>query len=179
MLDDLGESFARHVYAAVNAIAGRLPGGDATVQDRYVLIAQAVHPLCGAHRRAVAIVAPHHARGPPRHQGVDQQFETAQRHAGRHQQMTPAKDSFLARIQQRDLAAVMHLSLQFARIDVLDLLAHRRLLAIPAASFLRQPKASTPSTSPILGLALSPRGHGFSRWRCAARLARHQIELET
>ena len=72
--------------------------------------------------------------------------------------MTPAKDAFLARIQQRDLATVMHLPLQFARIDVLDLLAHRRLLAIPAASFLRRPQASTPLTDPILGFASAAEG---------------------
>ena len=47
VLDNLGERFARHVHAAVDAKAGALPGGDSAVKDRHVRIAEVGHPPGG------------------------------------------------------------------------------------------------------------------------------------
>ena len=71
VLDHLGEGLAGHMHAAVEAIAGGLPGGDAAVQYRDVPVAERAHARGGTLGQPLAIVAPHDARCPPRHQIVD------------------------------------------------------------------------------------------------------------
>ena len=123
MLDYFGECLAGNMHAAVDAIAGRFPGGDSAIQERDVLIAECGHPFCGARRQPFTVIAPDNARAAPRHQIVDQQFQPAERHARRHQQMPPPNGSFLTRVEQSDLAAIVKLGLQCSCIDAVGLVA--------------------------------------------------------
>ena len=124
VLDDFGERLARDVHAAIDAVPGRLPGRDAAVEHRHIRIAERSHAPGGEQCRTVAVVAPHDSGGAARHQIVDEQFQPAQRHARRQQQVAPAENALLARVEQGDLAAIVQLRLQIASADALDVVCH-------------------------------------------------------
>ena len=87
MLDELAESFARHVDAGEQLEAGGGPGSDTAFKNGNIRIAEACEPFCRALREAVVIVDQHDARRRARHQGTDPQLESAQRQRTRVQQM--------------------------------------------------------------------------------------------
>ena len=82
VLDDLGERLARHVHAAVEAIPGRLPGGDAAVEHRDIGVAE--RRSCGrAARSAEPSPSSHHTTRVPR-RGTRSSTSNSSRLSGTH-----------------------------------------------------------------------------------------------
>ena len=80
--------------------------GIAAVEISEVGIAGARENGGGALAEAVIIVDQHDARGLARHQAGEAQFQPAQRHIARPQQMAAREDQLLAHVDQRQFAAV-------------------------------------------------------------------------
>ena len=106
VLDEFAERLARHVHAGEQLEAGGGPGGVAAVEIGEIAVAGAGEDIGGARAEAVIVVDQHDARGAARHQRGEAQFEPAQRHVARPQQMAAREDQFLAHIDQRQFAAV-------------------------------------------------------------------------
>ncbi len=94
------------MHAGEQLEPGGGPGRDAAVEIRDVAITGARKNVGGARAEAVIVVDQHDAGGAARHQLGKAQFEPAQRHRARPQQMILREDEFLAQIDQRQLTAV-------------------------------------------------------------------------
>ena len=106
VLDEFAERLARHVDAGEQFEAGRGPGGGAAVEKAEIVIAGGGEHRGGARAEAVIVVDQHDAGIITRHQASEAQFQPAQRHIARPQQMIAREDQFLAHIDQRQFAAV-------------------------------------------------------------------------
>ena len=103
--------------AAVDAVAGVFPGGDATGQDRHVGVAQRRRAGGGSGRQAFPIVAPDHAGGAPGDRVADDHFDAPEGDAGGHEDVAAVEGNFLAGIEQRDLGAVVQPGFKDACVD--------------------------------------------------------------
>ena len=120
VLDDLGEGLARHVHPAVDREARRRPGRHPAGQDLDIAPAAGDQPrrrALGEPAAAGVIVADDDRRRSPRQQGRGHELEPAQGQARRHQQMPVVKAPLLARIDDRDLAAIAQPPAQLCRRD--------------------------------------------------------------
>ena len=106
VLDEFAERLARHMDAGEQFEAGRGPGGGAAVEKAEIVIAGGGEHRGGACAEAVIVVDQHDAGIFTRHQAGEAQFQPAQRHVARPQQMAAREDQFLAHIDQRQFAAV-------------------------------------------------------------------------
>ena len=86
--------------------AGRGPGGGAAIEKAEIVIAGGGEHRGGACAEAVIVVDQHDAGIFTRHQAGEAQFQPAQRHIARPQQMAAREDQFLTHIDQRQFAAV-------------------------------------------------------------------------
>ena len=137
VLDDLGERLARHMHAAIDREARSFPGRNPADEDRHIAPAAFAQPRRSALGEAGASIADDNRRGTAREQGRGDQFEPGKRQARRHQQMPIVEAAFLARIDDRDLAAIVQPAPQFRRRDVARLCRHVVLPQIPEVPFAR------------------------------------------
>ena len=112
----LGVPLACSIYSP-NALLGTLTpensskpaaaqAGDAAGENADIGVTVARQDRGRALGKAVVVVAQHDARRAARHQLGELQFEAAQWHRARQQQMVLRKDQLLAHVDERELAAV-------------------------------------------------------------------------
>ena len=97
--------------AAIDRETRSLPSRDAAAEDRHIAPAAFDQPRRGAIGEPFTprdiSVADDNRRGAAREQGRGDQLEPGERQARRHQQMPIVEAAFLARIDDRDLAAIV------------------------------------------------------------------------
>ena len=118
VLDDFGESLARHMDAAIDREPCRRPRRHPAGQHRDIAPAAFDQPRRGAlgkAARSAVIIANDDRRRASRQQAGRDQLQPAQGQARRHQQMPLMKAPLLAWIDDRDLPAIVEPAAQFRR----------------------------------------------------------------
>ena len=146
------------MHAAVDRISRRLPGRDTAGQHRDLGPAARGQPSGGALGETLAVIADDDRRRPPRQQRGCNQLEPGERQARRHQQMALVKAALLARVDDRDLAAVVKPPAQLLRCDAAGLCRHSILLGFAAVPFarIRPPRQSLLACSRAILISIGP-----------------------
>ncbi len=106
VLDEFAEGLARHVHARKQHKPGLGPCGNAAVQIREVRVTGARQNSGRALDQAVIVVNQNNAGGEARDEPRKPDFEAAQRHRARPQQVILRERQFFAHIDQRQLGTV-------------------------------------------------------------------------
>ena len=115
VLDEFAERLAGDVDAGEQFEARLGPCRDAAAETEQIGVAETAQQFGPALDQPIGVVAQHDLRAPTRHQAGNQQFQAAQRHRARPQQMRSREDPLLAQVEDCQLLPVGEHRLEIAR----------------------------------------------------------------
>ena len=125
VLDELAEGLARHVHAAEELMARRLPGRRTAGQDCDIGVAHCRQLDGGALGEAAPVVHQDNRCGGARNHLGDAKLEAGERQGGGVEEMAGGEGPLLAYVQKRELTRRLERRLQFGRAQ---LLGHGRMV---------------------------------------------------